>query len=50
MAGKMNILEYIDYLMFECGYSEEEAGQMADMEFNPDYDADDYADYYPIRR
>lgn len=42
MAGKMNILQYIDFLMDEYGMSEEEAGRIADLEFNTDYNADDY--------
>ena len=42
MAREMNILQYIDFLMGEYGMSEEEAGRIADLEFNPDYNADDY--------
>lgn len=38
----MNILEYIDFLMNEYGMNEEEAGRIADMEYNPEYNADDY--------
>ena len=39
---RMNILEYIDFLMEEYGMSEEDAGRCADAEFNPDYNPDDY--------
>lgn len=35
---QMNILEYIEYLMLECGYSEEDAEKSADVMFNLDYD------------
>ena len=38
----MNYLETIDFLMEEYGMSEENACRIADMEFNPDYSADDY--------
>lgn len=36
-----NILEAIDYYM-DLGYSEELAGRLADQEYNPNYNADDY--------
>ena len=37
----MNILERIEELM-EQGMDEDTACRIADSEFNPDYDADDY--------
>lgn len=37
----MNYLEYVENLM-DQGYSEDLACRIADQEFNPDYDADDY--------
>lgn len=36
-----NILEAIDFFL-DQGYSEEVAGRLADQEFNPNYNADDY--------
>lgn len=39
----MNILERIDELM-EQGMDEETASRIADSEFNPNYDPDDYDD------
>ncbi len=37
----MSILERIEELM-EQGMDEDTAGRIADSEFNPDYNADDY--------
>ena len=36
-----NILEAIDYFLNQ-GYSEEMANRLADQEFNPNYNANDY--------
>ena len=41
MKPYMDYLTYIDTLM-QQGYSEEFACRMADMEFNPNYSANDY--------
>ena len=38
----MNYLQYIDFLMEEMGLDEDTACRVADMEFNPNYSADDY--------
>lgn len=38
----MNILEYIDYLIDECGYSEEDAERCANFMFADDYSEEDY--------
>lgn len=40
--GKMNYLEIVEYYMDEYGLDEETACRIADMETNPDYNADDY--------
>ncbi len=45
----MNYLETIDYYM-DMGMSEEDACRAADMEFNPNYCADDYDDPYGLYR
>ena len=37
----MNILEYINWLVEECGWSEESAEMMADIEFNLEYESED---------
>lgn len=36
----MNILDYINYLVEECGYSEEAAERCADVMFHDDWDMD----------
>lgn len=41
MFDNMNILDYINYLVEECGYQEEDAERCADVMFNDDWDMDD---------
>lgn len=38
----MNYLELVEFLMDEYGMSEDAACREADVQFNPNYDADDY--------
>lgn len=41
MFDNMNILDYINYLVEECGYREEDAERCADVMFNDDWDMGD---------